>query len=439
MTLCAGLMYLIYFLLFENETIHQFKRIYLPASLIFSIIIPLVNIDIFIPFISESLKQFYAYLYAVQSVEIEISAENFIIPVQETVTTNSISWQTIVILLYVLVTLLFIFRLIRNISKIILSTKGKDYIKYANAKIILIEEKSIPYSFGNCIFLNKENYVKGNIQDEIIIHEYEHVKQKHSTDIIFIELLIAIFWFNPIFYLYRKKIKQNHEFIADNAVINIKQNIPHYQALLLDNTCEETKMELVIKFSYYLNTKNRFIMMAKSTSKVRAICAKFALIPVVLVAICIFSSKTIAQSVKNILPQQESGNVAVDSIQNKQIESTPIDIDLNDTPDEAVPFALADVKPKFQGGDQNTFSRWVNSKIKYPEAALKDSIQGKVMLQFTIDKNGQMKNVKVVRKAHPVLDNEAVSVVKSSPAWTPGKLKNKPVDIVVHFPVVFQM
>jgi TonB family protein len=423
--------------MFENENIHQFKRMYLPASLVFSIIIPLVNVDIFIPFISESMKKIYAYLHTAQNAEIELSAEGSIVSASETSTSGFINLQTIIILLYALVTLLFLFRLIRNISKVILSTKGKNGIKYATAKLILIEKKSIPYSFGNYIFLNKEDYINGNIPDEIIIHEYAHVKQKHSIDIIFIELLIALFWFNPIFYLYRKKIKQNHEFIADSEVVQSKKNIPYYQSLLLNSACEKSKTELVMKFNYYLNTKNRFIMMTKSTSKARAICIKFALIPVILVAICVFSSKTIAQSVKNILPQQKSGNVETDSIKNQKVE--PVEQILNDNPDEEIPFAVVEVKPKFQGGDQNMFSRWVNSQIKYPVEAQKDSIQGRVTLQFTVDKNGQVKDVSVIRKVHPLLDAEALSVIQSSPAWTPGRHKNEPVDVVYLFPVVFQM
>jgi TonB family protein len=448
MTLCAALLYLIYFLLFENESMHQFKRIYLPASLIFSIAIPLVNVDIFIPFISESMKKIYAYLHTAQNAEIELYAEGSIVSASEMSTSSFINLQTVIISLYVLVTLLFLFRLIWNTSKIILSAKNKERIKYETAKLILTENKSIPYSFGNYIFLNRKDYVNGNIPDEIIIHEYAHVKQKHSIDIIFIELLITLFWFNPVFYLYRKKIRQNHEFIADSAVLRNKKDIPYYQSLLLNSACEKPQIELVMKFNYYLNTKNRFIMMTKSTSKARAICVKFALIPVILVAICVFSSKTIAQSVKNILPQQKSGNVETDSIKNQKAESAEHTREklyfvkeevYSDSFDEEIPFAVVEEKPKFQGGDQNTFSQWVNSKIKYPEAAQKDSIQGRVMLQFTVDNNGQVKNVSIIRSAHPLLDAEALSVIKSSPAWTPGRQKDKPVDVVFNFPVEFRL
>ncbi|MDR2064193.1 MAG: energy transducer TonB [Prevotellaceae bacterium] len=107
--------------------------------------------------------------------------------------------------------------------------------------------------------------------------------------------------------------------------------------------------------------------------------------------------------------------------------------------EESIPFAVVEEKPKFQGGDQNTFSKWVNSKINYPEAAQENGVQGRVMLQFTVDKDGYVKNVQVLRKVDPALDREAVRVVSSSPRWTPGKQRTKDVAVVFNFPVVFQL
>ncbi|MDR0755168.1 MAG: energy transducer TonB [Prevotellaceae bacterium] len=107
--------------------------------------------------------------------------------------------------------------------------------------------------------------------------------------------------------------------------------------------------------------------------------------------------------------------------------------------EESIPFAIVEEKPKFQGGDQNTFRNWVNSKINYPETAQENGVQGRVMLQFTVDKDGFVKNVKVVRKVDPDLDREAVRVVSASPKWTPGKQRTKNVAVVFNFPVVFQL
>ena len=107
--------------------------------------------------------------------------------------------------------------------------------------------------------------------------------------------------------------------------------------------------------------------------------------------------------------------------------------------EEEVPFAIVEQKPTFQGGDANTFTKWVFSKIVYPEIAKENGVQGRVTLQFTIETDGSVKNVKVLRGVDSSLDKEAVRVVSSSPKWSPGMQRNKPVRVKYTFPVVFQL
>ena len=107
--------------------------------------------------------------------------------------------------------------------------------------------------------------------------------------------------------------------------------------------------------------------------------------------------------------------------------------------EEEVPFAIVEQKPTFQGGDANTFTKWVFSKIVYPEIAKENGVQGRVTLQFTIETDGSVKNVKVLRGVDSSLDKEAVRVVSSSPKWQPGMQRNKPVRVKYTFPVVFQL
>jgi len=108
--------------------------------------------------------------------------------------------------------------------------------------------------------------------------------------------------------------------------------------------------------------------------------------------------------------------------------------------DEAIPLDSERLEgPSFNGGDVNEFSIWVNSKLNYPEAAKLNGIQGKVILSFTVNAKGVVKNVTVLRSASPLLDAEAVRVVSSSPKWTPGKIDGKPVKVTYTFPVIFQL
>ena len=107
--------------------------------------------------------------------------------------------------------------------------------------------------------------------------------------------------------------------------------------------------------------------------------------------------------------------------------------------EEAIPFQLVEKKPMFQGGDANEFSKWVNSKLVYPEIAKENGVQGRVVLQFTVNPDGSVSNVKVLRGVDASLDKEAVRVVSSSPKWTPGKQRDRAVKVTYTFPVIFQL
>ena len=107
--------------------------------------------------------------------------------------------------------------------------------------------------------------------------------------------------------------------------------------------------------------------------------------------------------------------------------------------EEAIPFQLVEEKPSFQGGDANQFSKWVNSKLVYPEIAKENGVQGRVTLQFTVNADGTVSNVKVLRGVDPALDKEAVRVVSMSPKWKPGKQRDRAVKVTYTFPVVFQL
>ena len=107
--------------------------------------------------------------------------------------------------------------------------------------------------------------------------------------------------------------------------------------------------------------------------------------------------------------------------------------------EEAIPFQLVEEKPSFQGGDANQFSKWVNSRLVYPEIAKENGVQGRVTLQFTVEKDGTVTKVKVLRGVDPSLDKEAVRVVSMSPKWSPGKQRDRAVPVTYTFPVIFQL
>lgn len=114
-------------------------------------------------------------------------------------------------------------------------------------------------------------------------------------------------------------------------------------------------------------------------------------------------------------------------------------IDEDVTGEEALPFILVEVKPTFNGGDANEFSKWVNQRLEYPQVCIENGRQGRVILSFTIKADGSLADAKVLRGVDPALDKEALRVVNSSPKWTPGKQRDRAVPVTYTFPVIFQL
>lgn len=122
-----------------------------------------------------------------------------------------------------------------------------------------------------------------------------------------------------------------------------------------------------------------------------------------------------------------------------EIQSYKKEVVEEDVDEDTIPFVLVENKPSFQGGDANDFSRWVNSRLVYPEVAKENGVEGTVILQFTIAKDGRMSDVVVLRSPDDALAAEAIRVVTSSPKWEPGKQRDRAVKVSYTFPVVYRL
>ncbi len=129
---------------------------------------------------------------------------------------------------------------------------------------------------------------------------------------------------------------------------------------------------------------------------------------------------------------EDDANLGVEIMDYVEVEEEVVE-------EEAIPFQLVEEKPSFQGGDANQFSKWVNSRLEYPEIAKENGVQGRVTLQFTVEKDGTVTKVRVLRGVDPSLDKEAVRVVSMSPKWKPGKQRDRAVPVTYTFPVIFQL
>jgi bla regulator protein blaR1 len=275
-TLCSGLLLLAYKIILEKETMHRFKRFYLLSAILFSYTVPFIVVRKTISTVSQ------------EFIRTEYLAENPIL------TTDTIYWQNLVIGVFGLISLLLFVRLIYNLYKVISKTNSSRRRKFQNATLVLIEDDQMPHSFLNYIFIGEQGFSNCESEKEILHHELAHVNQKHSYDILFLELTLCLFWINPFLCLYKKSIQLNHEFLADEEVNNYFNNVYYYQNLLLQKASMPKAINITSQFNYQV-IKKRIIMMTKATpGKIKAF-KLFTILPIVLVSLYIFGRNVVLQ------------------------------------------------------------------------------------------------------------------------------------------------
>ena len=288
-TLSLMVFLVFYHLILEREKMHVFNRFYLLFSIVISLAIPFITFEIIkiVPVVenTEILNT-----VAVPTVVPENEELKNMMPIEENISfTLFTAWA-----FYGIISCLLLIKFVKNVRKLILKSKSNPIVKYRNANLVLIDEKTIPHTFLNSIFINFDDYNHQNIEDELFAHEFVHVYQKHTLDILFIELLKIIFWFNPIFIFYKKAIQLNHEFLADEEIVKNHDNVAFYQNLLLQKGNNNQTIYLASNLNY-LVTKKRLIMMTKSTSQKIAVLKKIAIVPILAILIYFFCIQVVAQ------------------------------------------------------------------------------------------------------------------------------------------------
>lgn len=283
-----------YHLFLEKEKIHFFNRFYLLISIIISLLIPFLNFEIIkeIPVQQKMETIRLDHSHSVSAVDMN-STTATVLPLEKTLEETVDYLPFLLWTLYIIVASLLLIRFAKNISQLISKTKSNPTVKHKNAHLILLNEKVLPHTFLNSIFINFDDYNHRNIEDELYTHELVHVTQKHTIDILFIEALKSIFWFNPLFYFYKKAIQLNHEFLADEGVVKQCNDVPFYQTLLLQkNSINHVFLTSNLNYSV---TKKRLIMMTKNTTKILALLKKAAILPILIGIIYFFCIEIVAQ------------------------------------------------------------------------------------------------------------------------------------------------
>lgn len=248
---CSAILLVAYKWLLEGAKMNQVKRFYLLGAALLSFIIPFIEFTVSPRPSSEPIVVHY---------ENGVFSTPTANPINKLEESLHINWLLVV---YGIVTLFLVFKYGRNVVKMFRATKQPSTLQFEKIPLLFSHNAITPYSFWNRIFISEASYLDKNIDERVLYHEAAHVKQKHTLDILVLELLRSIAWFNPVLYVYKKAIQLNHEFLADDAVLKKHPQTASYMQLVLSH---QYAGELQFTSSFnYLTTKKRFSMFTRKT------------------------------------------------------------------------------------------------------------------------------------------------------------------------------
>lgn len=287
----------------------------------------------------------------------------------------------------------------------------------------LLPAGSAPFSFFRLIFLPTDAVTAESAAD-ILTHERVHARQWHSVDVMLAELVCACCWFNPFAWLLRRELRANLEYLADRGVLAAGYGRRSYQYHLLGQTYPKAAAHLY-NYSHVL-LKKRIQMMNKPRSQ-SAWRAKYLLsLPLVCLLAAVGTVR--AADAGALLPAVAAGQArdiaARDSVTVEDLEKKIYD--------------QVEVKPEFPGG-QMALYQFLAKNIQYPASAMESEEQGRVIVTFVIDRDGNVTDAKVKRSVSKELDQEALRVVRSMPKWKPGRQDGKAVNTQFTLPVTFKL
>ncbi len=286
---CLALLLAFYHLVLEREKMHNFNRFYLLGSVLFSFLVPfyIIYIDVAPLILKATPTTSFSY-------PTEITPEIII--------EKSIDYTLIFIGMYSLISSILFIRFGKNLFHIIQKIRKNEQVKYQKAVLVLVDDSILPHTFWNYIFINKNDFENQKIEQELFTHELTHVTQKHTLDVLLLEFLQAIFWINPFFILLKKAVQLNHEFLADETVINQHKNTLQYQHLLLNKAAWKNDYYLASNLNYSL-TKKRLKMMTTQSSQTKIWLKKLAVFPLLAGFIFLFAERVEAQEVQEIVEE----------------------------------------------------------------------------------------------------------------------------------------
>ncbi|MCM8568675.1 M56 family metallopeptidase [Gramella jeungdoensis] len=453
---------LVYDLFLKKETFFNYNRLYLLVTPLLAFIIPWLRLEFLVEAVPDSARLVIPKalinepdVYTQQLPLLIINAEGGWTP----------NWWLITYLGGLLVSLgFFAFRFL-HLKK--LAQIGNQ--SYENGlRIIIVPGSKLAYTFFNSIYLGED--LDENEKKQILSHELVHVKQKHSYDLLFFEMLKILFWFNPLVYIYQSRIAGVHEFIADSEAVKTFTKKTYFEQLL--NTAFNTKdISFTNQFFNQSLIKKRIVMLQKHKSSRLSTFKFLLLIPAMLfmltyVACSENKNPDIVEEEMSLTDKISDLEATLESKENLteeerqqliglihkgfQPEKPPTDQKRSvEVETEAVPFAVLDKAPAFKSCEQLDISerkKCTTKEISNFVSANFNTGLGKefgltginrIVVRFMIDKSGNVKDIKA-RAPLPQLEEEAERVISQLPQFNPGEVNGKPVNVMYSLPIAFK-
>lgn len=389
------LLYACYWLMLRKHTFFQWNRWYLLGSLLIAFALP----EIIYPASAPELPVIY-----------EVNASAFAVIGKAPEKPEAWTWMQTLTLIYAAGLAVAVAQLTRNVVQLVKYLRSGELIDLEDCTVILIDSNQIgSFSFLKWIVINHNDYE--NHFDAILRHEMVHTEQRHSVDILLIEILRTIFWFNPVLLLYKRSLQEIHEYLADAQAPNRE----YYAQFLVAYALNAPVASLTNHFFKPSQLKNRIQMIYKNRT------SKWMLGTYVVAATMIGTSALFVAGCERQVSKED--NIEKSDVRTKG--STPI-------------FTEVEVQPEYPGGNAEMF-KFLGKNIRYPTRAFKADVQGKVFASFIVTPTGDIEDVKIIKGIGFGCDEEAVRVISKFPKWTPGKQNGHAVNVKYTLPINFKL
>ncbi len=416
--------YLLYQLLLSGDRHFRFNRAFLLSGILFSLVLPIISFSISASPGSVNTFEGYIILPAITITTMQTESVGFLL-----------KWWHIIGIIYFAGLLFYLLRLLWQMAHIIrfLPLLNSSREKKNGYTLVTTQGEIPTCSFFKYLFWDKSALLNKEEQNQIFEHELAHIRQWHSIDVLLVEILRSIFWFNPVIHLIKTRITEVHEYLADRQAIK-QLGIEHYSKLLTLQIFKS--FDFALSNNFHKSQVIKRINMLKSKKSKSVWLNVILLIPILGLLIIILSFDVI--SIEDSDPNIESTSQNItESKKPANLLSSNTEIDSINLLDNKIYEEVENPPAPTDGMD--AYYQYIQSNLIYPKEAKENGIQGKVFVQFIVTPEGKLTKVAAVKGIGGGCDEEAVRVVQESLPWIPGLQDGKKVNAVMVLPITFKL